>query len=126
MKRTTFSPWDVRLILLASARWPCGSDFNYQNADHWYHNLDKLIHYVNQNGSINLMYSTPSIYVEAKHKETLQKNLTWEVRTDDIFPLGDNFHNYWSGYFTSRPALKKQVSISRDCVSTNATVACCL
>jgi alpha-mannosidase len=24
--------------------WPVGSDFQYQNADVWYHNLDKLIH----------------------------------------------------------------------------------
>ncbi|KAL3904809.1 MAG: hypothetical protein SGPRY_011152 [Prymnesium sp.] len=32
-----------------------------------------------------------------------------QVRTDDIFPLADNPHNYWSGYFTSRPALKRQV-----------------
>ena len=31
--------------------WPCGSDFQYQNADHWFHNLDKLIHYVNYNAS---------------------------------------------------------------------------
>ena len=22
--------------------WACGSDFQYQNADHWYHNLDKV------------------------------------------------------------------------------------
>lgn len=48
-------------------------------------------------------------YVSAKHAETLKKDLSWEVRTDDIFPLGDNDHNYWSGYFTSRPSLKKQV-----------------
>ena len=38
-------------------------------------------------------------------------NLTWEVRQDDIFPLGDGGHSYWSGYFTSRPALKRQVPI---------------
>jgi alpha-mannosidase len=31
--------------------WPCGSDFQYQNADHWFHNLDKIIHYVNYNAS---------------------------------------------------------------------------
>ena len=32
-----------------------------------------------------------------------------KLRQDDIMPLADNSHNYWSGYFTSRPALKRQV-----------------
>ena len=89
--------------------WAMGSDFNYQNADHWYHNMDKIVHYANLNGSINVFYSTPTKYTQAKYDETIKKKLTWEVRTDDMFPLGDNYHNYWSGYFTSRPALKKQV-----------------
>lgn len=84
--------------------WACGTDFNYQNADHWYTNLDKLIHYVNINGTVNAFYSTPTFYTDQK------RNLaTYEVRQDDIMPLGDDPHNYWSGYFTSRPALKRQV-----------------
>ena len=45
--------------------WPCGSDFQYQNADPWFRNLDKIIHYVNQNasrgGPIKAMYSTPTV-----------------------------------------------------------------
>eukprot|EP01059_Diplonema_ambulator_P008478 TRINITY_DN18114_c0_g1_i1.p1 TRINITY_DN18114_c0_g1~~TRINITY_DN18114_c0_g1_i1.p1 ORF type:complete len:1107 (+),score=202.08 TRINITY_DN18114_c0_g1_i1:107-3322(+) len=91
--------------------WACGEDFNYQNAIHWYHNLDKLIHYVNQNTSINIFYSTPSVYVEQKKKA----NITWEVRKDDIFPLmeGDG-HAFWSGYFTSRPSLKRQVRVASN------------
>lgn len=98
--------------------WACGSDFNYQNADHWYHNLDKLIHYVNQNGTINAFYSTPSIYVEQKHKA----GLTWEVRHDDIFPLADNSHNYWSGYFTSRPGLKRQVRFATNTLNAGRQI----
>ncbi|EOD15755.1 alpha mannosidase [Emiliania huxleyi CCMP1516] len=96
--------------------WALGSDFQYQNADQprsgirvhadqWYRNLDKLIHYVNLNGSVNAFYSTPSLYVDQKKRW----NGTYELRTDDIFPLADDSHNYWSGYFTSRPALKRQV-----------------
>ncbi|KAJ9456762.1 putative alpha-mannosidase [Diplonema papillatum] len=90
--------------------WACGSDFNYQNADHWYHNLDKIIHYANLNGTVNAFYSTPTFYVEQKQKA----GLTWEVRQDDIFPLGDADHHYWSGYFTSRPALKRQVHVASN------------
>eukprot|EP00931_Biecheleriopsis_adriatica_P102099 TRINITY_DN77122_c0_g1_i1.p1 TRINITY_DN77122_c0_g1~~TRINITY_DN77122_c0_g1_i1.p1 ORF type:complete len:1154 (+),score=170.39 TRINITY_DN77122_c0_g1_i1:66-3527(+) len=94
--------------------WACGSDFQYQNADHWYHNLDKIIHYVNQNGTVNVFYSTPSLYVDEKKKA----GITWEKRYDDIFPLADNSHNYWSGYFTSRVALKRQVRIATNFINT--------
>eukprot|EP00754_Rhynchopus_humris_P026895 Rhum_TRINITY_DN15047_c5_g4::Rhum_TRINITY_DN15047_c5_g4_i1::g.136057::m.136057 len=88
--------------------WACGSDFNYQNADHWFHNLDKLIHYINhENKTINIFYSTPTIYTASKLRE--KKAEEWEVRTDDMFPLADGDHKYWSGYFTSRPSLKRLV-----------------
>ncbi|GAB5356636.1 hypothetical protein AAMO2058_000306400 [Amorphochlora amoebiformis] len=90
--------------------WACGSDFNYQNAAHWYHNLDKLIHYANLNGTVNVLYSTPTFYVEQKNKA----KASWEVRQDDIFPLADDAHHYWTGYFTSRPALKRQVRFSSN------------
>lgn len=40
--------------------------------------------------------------------------ITWEVRSDDIFPLANDAHAYWSGYFTSRPALKRQVRFASN------------
>jgi alpha-mannosidase len=98
--------------------WPAGSDFQYQNADHWFHNLDKIIHYVNINatngGPVRAFYSTPSHYTDAVKKVTADKKMTWEVRSDDIFPLADDDHEYWSGYFTSRPALKRQVRFASN------------
>ena len=94
--------------------WACGSDFQYQNADHWYRNLDKLVHYINQNGTVNAFYSTPTEYV--KQKKLAQAE--WEVRKDDIFPLADAAHHYWSGYFTSRPALKRQVRFATNFLSS--------
>ena len=69
--------------------WACGTDFQYQSADHWYANLDKLIHYVNLNGTVNAFYSTPSLYVDEKKKW----KGSFERRADDIFPLADNSHN---------------------------------
>lgn len=54
-----------------------GSDFQYENANLWYKNMDKLIHYVNaqqKNGSkVHVLYSTPSCYLQELHKA----NLTW-------------------------------------------------
>lgn len=58
-----------------------------------------------QNGSVNVFYSTPSRYLDAVH----QANLTWSVKTDDFFPYADCPWCYWTGYFTSRAALKGYV-----------------
>ncbi|XP_023670401.1 lysosomal alpha-mannosidase [Paramormyrops kingsleyae] len=84
-----------------------GSDFQYENANMWYKNLDKLIRYVNAQQSkgsrVNLLYSTPSCYLQELHRA----NLSWSVKTDDFFPYADGPHNFWTGYFTSRPALKR-------------------
>ena len=57
--------------------WALGSDFQYQNANHWYRNLDKLIHYLKVNNSdVNAFYSTPSLYVDQKKKWTLTMKVT--------------------------------------------------
>uniref|UniRef100_A0A3Q0SVF1 Alpha-mannosidase n=1 Tax=Amphilophus citrinellus TaxID=61819 RepID=A0A3Q0SVF1_AMPCI len=95
-----------------------GSDFQYENANLWYKNLDKLIHYVNAqqtNGSrVNVLYSTPSCYLQELHRA----NLTWSLKTDDFFPYADDAHDFWTGYFTSRPALKRYERISNSNLQT--------
>jgi hypothetical protein len=60
-----------------------GSDFQYESAREWFENLDKLIDAVNADGRIEVMYSTPSIYVEAKNAE----KLNYTVKTDGQFCL---------------------------------------
>merc|ERR1719476_1013771 len=82
-----------------------GSDFQYESARNWYTNLDKLIHYGNKDGRINIFYSTPERYVAAKAKE----QGSWPLKTDDFFPYADGPHQFWTGYFTSRPNLKRAV-----------------
>ncbi|KAM4611334.1 lysosomal alpha-mannosidase [Polymixia lowei] len=95
-----------------------GSDFQYENANLWYKNLDKLIQYVNAeqaNGSrVNVLYSTPSCYLQELHRA----NLTWALKTDDFFPYADNAHDLWTGYFTSRPALKRYERLSNSYLQT--------
>ncbi|XP_072399843.1 lysosomal alpha-mannosidase-like isoform X2 [Diabrotica undecimpunctata] len=87
-----------------------GGDFNYQDATTWFTNLDKLISYANarqSNGSrYNLIYSTPSCYVKAIYDETKGKK-KWFVKQDDFFPYASDPHAFWTGYFTSRPTLKR-------------------
>nr|XP_016945443.1 lysosomal alpha-mannosidase isoform X1 [Drosophila suzukii] len=84
-----------------------GGDFTYQAAQVYYKNLDKLIRYANErqaNGSnINLLYSTPSCYLKSLH----DAGITWPTKSDDFFPYASDPHAYWTGYFTSRPTLKR-------------------
>ncbi|WJX41060.1 alpha-mannosidase [Trifolium repens] len=87
--------------------WTMGTDFQYQYAQTWFRQMDKFINYVNQDGRVHALYSTPSIYTDAKHAA----NETWPIKTDDYFPYADRVNGYWTGYFTSRPALKGYVRL---------------
>ncbi|UJR26764.1 hypothetical protein I4U23_008079 [Adineta vaga] len=84
-----------------------GSDFQYENANEWFKNMDKLMRYVNAqqaNGSnVNVFYSTPSCYLYALN----QAKRAWTSKTDDFFPYAHHPHGFWTGYFTSRSALKR-------------------
>ncbi|KAG1370202.1 alpha-mannosidase [Cocos nucifera] len=64
-----------------------------------------LFFWRSMDGRVNALYSTPSIYTDAKYAA----NESWPLKTDDFFPYADNPNAYWTGYFTSRPALKGYV-----------------
>jgi lysosomal alpha-mannosidase len=100
---------------------PMGEDFNYQNANMWYKNIDKLIQYVNAGSHnppvdqprtlghhpkpIHAFYSTPSCYLKALN----DANITWSSKSDDFFPYASDPHAFWTGYFTSRSAFKGMI-----------------
>ncbi|GKV44092.1 hypothetical protein SLEP1_g51316 [Rubroshorea leprosula] len=87
--------------------WTMGDDFRYQYAESYFKQMDKLIHYVNKDGRVNALYSTPSIYTDVKNAA----NESWPLKTDDYFPYADSTNAYWTGFFTSRPAFKRYVRI---------------
>ncbi|KAL0343088.1 UNVERIFIED_CONTAM: putative alpha-mannosidase [Sesamum angustifolium] len=87
--------------------WTMGDDFQYQYAESWFKQMDKLIHYVNKDGRINALYSTPSIYTDAKYAA----NETWPLKLDDYFPYADSPNAYWTGFYTSRPAFKRYIRL---------------
>ncbi|CAO2831325.1 unnamed protein product [Amaranthus hypochondriacus] len=85
--------------------WTMGDDFQYQYAESWFKEMDKLVHYVNKDGRVNALYSTPSIYTDAKN----MASETWPLKSHDYFPYAAGDYGYWTGYFTSRPAFKRYV-----------------
>lgn len=55
-----------------------GVDFAYRQAPNWFRAIDKIIHYVNQDGRYNAFYSTPERFLQSKwqhaHKSRPQLN----------------------------------------------------
>ncbi|OWF45655.1 lysosomal alpha-mannosidase-like [Mizuhopecten yessoensis] len=112
-------PQKVEMFVNASKEWalayatkhvlmPMGSDFNYQSANAWFKNLDKLIKHVNKQSNtskVNVLYSTPSCYLSSLNKAGIR----WPTKEDDFFPYAHRAHSFWTGYFSSRPALKEYV-----------------
>ena len=59
---------------------------------------------------MNVFYSTPSCYLYALNRA----NRTWISKTDDFFPYASHPHGFWTGYFTSRAALKRYERYSNN------------
>ncbi|XP_044500612.1 alpha-mannosidase isoform X1 [Mangifera indica] len=95
----------ANVTLENNVMWTMGDDFQYQYAESWFKQMDKFINYVNKDGRVNALYSTPSLYTIAKNAA----NASWPLKTDDYLPYADEINAYWTGFFTSRPAFKRYV-----------------
>jgi len=69
--------------------------------------MEKVIDYINKHNKANmkLLMSTPGRYVDALKKS----NTTWPVYYNDMFPYSDEKNDFWSGFYSSRPAAKVTV-----------------
>ena len=83
-----------------------GTDFTYSAAPYWFEQLDSLIKNVNRvaGDRLNVFYSNPGAFLDAKKANP---NMTWPVKSGDFFPYKWDEHQYWTGYYTSRPTLKR-------------------
>ncbi|XP_017057354.2 lysosomal alpha-mannosidase [Drosophila ficusphila] len=86
---------------------PMGGDFQYEDAEVNFKNMDKLIKYVNERQSsgskYNIIYSTPACYLNSVH----QSVQSYPNKTLDFFPYGSDTNSFWTGYYTSRPTQKR-------------------
>ena len=93
-----------------------GEDFSYPDPLSWdntYKNYAKLIEYINsqKDWRMNIKFGTLTDYfrhvreIEAKYGEELDS--FFPVLSGDFFPYSDWDNAYWTGYFTTRPVLKR-------------------
>ena len=85
-----------------------GGDFFYMNAYQNFNELLKVIEVCNKVQEVNMSFimSTPSRFTDALKKE----EVTWPVFEHDLFPYQEiKEKSFWTGFYSSRPALKKQV-----------------
>ncbi|BES87685.1 lysosomal alpha-mannosidase [Nesidiocoris tenuis] len=84
-----------------------GDDFMYQSAHTNFKNMDKLIQHINaiqgEGLPFNAFYSTPSCYLKAVH----DSGIALPSKRDDFFPYSSDPNSFWTGYFTSRPTIKR-------------------
>ncbi|KAI3983459.1 hypothetical protein MKX01_038879 [Papaver californicum] len=85
-----------------------GSDFKYQYANSWFRQMGKFIHYVNMVRWACLCSLFNSIHL---HRCKMVTHESWPLKTGDFFTYVDRENSYWTGYFTSRPALKRYVRV---------------
>ena len=62
-------------------------------------------------GMLNIYLFIALVYSDVVHSEP-RRQVTWPLKEDDFFPYADGPHKFWTGYFTSRPALKRYIRTS--------------
>ncbi len=86
-----------------------GDDFAYKKANETFEFAESIAKSL-KSDQFEFIYSTPSIYMEAIRQEAQEKSLTFPIYQKDFFPLLMQYEgHYWSGYFTSRPNIKKLI-----------------
>lgn len=86
-----------------------GCDYTYENAGQNYKKMETVMKYIKDNyqkeANMNIFFSTPSEYITAIKAE----KHNYPVFENDLLPYSEGNNEVWSGYFSSRPGLKKTV-----------------
>lgn len=93
---------------------PMGNDFHYMNGRAYFKNMDKLIRATANSTEVKVFYSTPSCYAKALR----DSGVTFTSKVDDFFPYASDYATYWTGYYTSRPSLKRFERVGNGVLQT--------
>lgn len=96
---------------------PIGDDFRFNDEIEWeqqYGNFSKLMAYMNErkDWKIKVRFGTLKDYFKLMRQNELGKKYSgkdggFPVLSGDFFPYSDRNHEYWTGYFTTRPFDKR-------------------
>ncbi len=90
---------------------PFGGDFRYTRAEMMFETMERVIEEINSNidtYGIHLQFSTLKEYSNAiREKERARIEHLPVYSNGDFHPYARNYFEYWSGYYSSRPAIKK-------------------
>lgn len=86
-----------------------GDDFAHPQAESSYQLMDAIIGNMKSEADIVIKYSTVHDYIEGIKAEAARKNIVWPVYTDDLFPQFTDQAEYWSGYYTTDPFIKRSI-----------------
>ena len=86
-----------------------GDDFAHPQADKSYALMDTIIHRLQDEPNLVIKYSTVHDYIEGVKADAREMSIEWPVHTEDLFPHFTDMTEYWSGYYTSSPFIKKTI-----------------
>jgi len=89
-------------------------NFSMASGAAWFAALDTLMHSVNADGRVNVLYSTPSLYVHAKKSNS---SVTFAVRDDDSMPYPTKAAGQWGGLYSSTAIMQVGVGCGMLVVS---------
>ena len=95
---------------------PFGCDMAFIEASLNYKIIEGVIKTWNRlgfNETMELVQSTPTRYIKEianiNNNEFNKTNDSWTVRKDDMFPYAQNPEQYWNGFYSTRPHIKKNI-----------------
>ncbi|VDN04076.1 unnamed protein product [Thelazia callipaeda] len=89
-----------------------GDDFRYALLEEWHQQYDNLIvlfDYINKHSNrMRIRFGTLTEYFDALEKNSRREKLESATLSGDFFPYKCPSHDYWTGYYTTRPFYKRQ------------------
>lgn len=86
--------------------WLWGHDFQFVNAHKMFDSMDPILDYINAHRDrfkVQVQYGTPTEYFQALQEEQVR----FPLLVRDFLPYGPTEVNWWVGFYTSRPLLKR-------------------